>query len=80
MSNSWKPASEPPEQGRLLVVAAWEFGCRKMLYFARMWQSSNPQPPQFYLAPELYPLDRPRPIGSKVRFWRYVCENELPDE
>ena len=79
--NSWKPVSDPPEQDRLLVVAAWEFGCNRMVFFAKMCQSSLPdQPMQFYLAPELYPLDRPRLIAQKVRYWKYVLEEELPDE
>jgi len=66
----WRNENDPPEQNDLVIVAAWEFGQAPMLFFARMWQSClDGQPRQWYLAPELYNLDRPGPIGRKVHFW-----------
>lgn len=74
---TWKTIDDPPEPGELIIVAAWEFGCRPMLFFARMWKSSlEDQPMKWYLAPELYLLDRPRPIGSQVRFWMAIPQIE----
>ena len=71
----WISENDPPKQGELVVVAAWDFECEPRYYFARMWQSSlDGQPRQWYLDKDLYKLDRPWMIGSKVRYWM-----ELPE-
>jgi len=68
----WKTLNELPEVGDTVVVAAWEFGGKPIIYLAQFWQSCLPdQPPKFYLHPSYRP-DCPVGIPG-VRLWHSVA-------
>lgn len=61
--------NDPPELGQKVIVAAWEAGCKPLVFIGYCWFSSDTnQPIKLYLD-ETYLSDTPMQIGEVARLW-----------